>query len=53
MAHFCRSNICTGFEIQLPAEFRQLFEVENEGELPGQGVIDTSEEVEEEGLPEG
>ena len=30
---------------QLPAEFRQLFEVENEGELPGQGVIDTSAEV--------
>ena len=31
---------------QLPAEFRQLFEVENEGELPGQGVIiDTSTEV--------
>lgn len=25
---------------QLPAEFHQLFEVENEGELPGQGVID-------------
>ncbi len=30
---------------QLPAEFRQLFEVENEGELPGQGVIDTATEV--------
>ena len=28
---------------QLPAEFRQLFEVENEGELPGQGVIDIPE----------
>ncbi len=28
---------------QLPAEFRQLFEVENEGELPGQGMIDVSE----------
>jgi uncharacterized protein (DUF2267 family) len=28
---------------QLPAEFRQLFEVENEGELPGQGVIDITE----------
>ena len=28
---------------QLPAEFRQLFEVENEGELPGQSVIDVSE----------
>ena len=28
---------------QLPAEFRQLFEVENEGELPGQGVIDVPE----------
>jgi uncharacterized protein (DUF2267 family) len=27
---------------QLPADLRQLFEVENEGELPGQGVIDTS-----------
>ncbi len=27
---------------QLPADIRQLFEVENEGELPGQGVIDTS-----------
>ncbi len=38
---------------QLPAEFRELFEVENEGELPGQGVIETSIEVEEEGLPEG
>ena len=38
---------------QLPAEFRQLFEVENEGELPGQGVIVTATEVEEEGLPEG
>lgn len=36
---------------QLPAEFRELFEVENEGELPGQGVIDTSLEVEEEQLP--
>ena len=24
---------------QLPADLRQLFEVENEGELPGQGVI--------------
>jgi len=24
---------------QLPASLRQLFEVENEGELPGQGVI--------------
>lgn len=29
---------------QLPADIRQLFEVENEGELPGQGVIDTSVE---------
>ncbi len=28
---------------QLPAEFHQLFEVENEGELPCQGVIDVSE----------
>jgi uncharacterized protein (DUF2267 family) len=28
---------------QLPPEFRQLFEVENEGELPGQGVIDIPE----------
>lgn len=28
---------------QLPAEFRQLFEVENEGELPGQGVINVPE----------
>jgi uncharacterized protein (DUF2267 family) len=28
---------------QLPADFRQLFEVENEGELPGQGVIDITE----------
>ncbi len=28
---------------RLPAEFRQLFEVENEGELPGQGVIDVTE----------
>jgi uncharacterized protein (DUF2267 family) len=28
---------------QLPAEFRQLFEVENEGELPSQGVIDIPE----------
>ena len=28
---------------QLPADFRQLFEVENEGELPGQGVIDVTE----------
>ncbi|HYX51034.1 MAG TPA: DUF2267 domain-containing protein [Ktedonobacteraceae bacterium] len=28
---------------QLPAELRQLFEVENEGELPGQGVIDVPE----------
>ncbi len=27
---------------QLPSDIRQLFEVENEGELPGQGVIDTS-----------
>jgi len=27
---------------QLPADFRQLFEVENEGQVPGQGVIDTS-----------
>jgi uncharacterized protein (DUF2267 family) len=27
---------------QLPADFRQLFEVENEGELPGQGVIDVT-----------
>ena len=36
---------------QLPAEFRQLFEVENEGELPGQGVIDTSLESEEESPP--
>jgi uncharacterized protein (DUF2267 family) len=35
---------------QLPAEFRELFAVENEGELPGQGVIDTSLEVEEEDL---
>ena len=26
---------------QLPADFRQLFEVENEGQVPGQGVIDT------------
>jgi uncharacterized protein (DUF2267 family) len=32
---------------QLPAEFRQLFEVENEGELPGQGVIDISRMEEE------
>ena len=32
---------------QLPAEFRQLFDVEYEGEVPGQGVID--EEVIEEG----
>lgn len=32
---------------QLPADFRQLFEVENEGQVPGQGVID--EEVIEEG----
>ena len=38
---------------QLPAEFRQLFEVENEGELPGQGVIETSIEVDGEGQPEG
>ena len=36
---------------QLPVEFRELFEVENEGELPGQGIIDTSVEVEEEDLP--
>ena len=28
---------------QLPTEFRQLFDVENEGELPGQGVIDVPE----------
>lgn len=28
---------------QLPTDFRQLFEVENEGELPGQGVIDVTE----------
>ncbi len=28
---------------QLPADLRQLFEVENEGELPGQGVIDIPE----------
>ena len=28
---------------QLPADLRQLFEVENEGELPGQGVIDVTE----------
>jgi uncharacterized protein (DUF2267 family) len=28
---------------QLPADIRQLFEVENEGELPGQGVIDIPE----------
>jgi uncharacterized protein (DUF2267 family) len=28
---------------QLPPDFRQLFEVENEGELPGQGVIDIPE----------
>lgn len=27
---------------QLPSDIRQLFEVENEGELPGQGVIDTA-----------
>jgi len=27
---------------QLPADFRKLFEVENEGQAPGQGVIDTS-----------
>lgn len=26
---------------QLPSDFRQLFEVENEGQVPGQGVIDT------------
>lgn len=32
---------------QLPAEFRQLFDVKYEGEVPGQGVID--EEVIEEG----
>lgn len=32
---------------QLPADFRELFEVENEGQVPGQGVID--EEVIEEG----
>lgn len=32
---------------QLPANFRQLFDVEYEGEVPGQGVID--EEVIEEG----
>ena len=33
---------------QLPADFRQLFEVEYEGQVPGQGVIDTSV-IEEEG----
>jgi uncharacterized protein (DUF2267 family) len=27
---------------QLPANFRQLFEVENEGQVPGQGTIDAS-----------
>jgi uncharacterized protein (DUF2267 family) len=32
---------------QLPTNFRQLFDVENEGQVPGQGVID--EEVIEEG----
>ena len=32
---------------QLPADFRQLFDVEYEGQVPGQGVID--EEVIEEG----
>jgi uncharacterized protein (DUF2267 family) len=32
---------------QLPADFRQLFDVEYEGEVPGQGVID--QEVIEEG----
>jgi uncharacterized protein (DUF2267 family) len=32
---------------QLPADIRQLFEVENEGELPGQGVIDTALEEQE------
>lgn len=33
----------TNIRDQLPAEFHQLFAVENEGELPGQGVIDTQE----------
>ncbi|HEX6484121.1 MAG TPA: DUF2267 domain-containing protein, partial [Ktedonobacteraceae bacterium] len=32
---------------QLPAEFRQLFDVQYEGQVPGQGVIDP--EVIEEG----
>jgi len=32
---------------QLPSDFRQLFDVEYEGQIPGQGVID--EEVIEEG----
>ena len=31
---------------QLPPDLRQLFEVENEGELPGQGVIEVSLEEE-------
>lgn len=33
----------TNIRDQLPAEFGQLFAVENEGELPGQGVIDIQE----------
>lgn len=33
---------------QLPADFRQLFEVENEGEVPGQGMIDVAVIAEEE-----
>jgi hypothetical protein len=32
---------------QLPTEFRQLFDVQDEGQIPGQGVIDP--EVIEEG----
>ncbi len=33
---------------QLPADFRELFEVENEGEVPGQGMIDVAVIAEEE-----
>lgn len=33
----------TNIRDQLPAEYHQLFAVENEGELPGQGVIDIQE----------